>query len=178
MTFIDLTPLTTNTEYPINIIEVYLYRQTDTCTDIIDLCVSSKIVEKIERIFRNPKVTEYKSYHINDKIYTYELQNDNQIVTSKHKINTKIIKRNRNDTDIFIVSYRVEKYPIYTFPCTNNVDYISTYTIKEFKINNRISVNIKTDEDNNQIVYIEYKHSDNVELDRINDTVGRLLYKM
>jgi hypothetical protein len=187
MTFVDLVPLIINTEFPVNVIELYLYsqkeqqeqqEQQEQTKNIIDLCVSSSIVQKIERSFKNPKITEYKSYYMNDKIYTYELQNDNQIVTSKHKINMKSLKRHRKDTDVLIISYRIEKYPIYTFPCTNEIDYISTYTIKEYKINNRITINIKIDEEGNNMVYIEYKHSDNVELDRINETIGRLLNRI
>jgi len=178
MTFIDLAPLTINTEYPINLIEVYLFNLDKSTTNVLDLCLGSNIVQKIENQFKNPKITDYKSYYINDKIYTYELLNDNQIVTSKHKMNSKSIRRIRNDTDLHIVSYRIEKYPIYMFPCTDNIDYISSYTIKEYKINNRITINIKIDEDDNHMVYVEYKHSDNVELDRINQTIGRLLHKI
>jgi hypothetical protein len=178
MTFIDLAPLTINTEYPINLVEVFLYKSDKSTTNTIDLSVSSNIVQRIENYFKNPKITEYKSYYINDKIYTYEVPNDNQIVTSKHMINTKSIRRTRNDTDLYIVSYRVEKYPIYMFPCTNNIDYVSAYNIKEFKINNRITINIKTDEDSIHTVFVEYKHSDNVELDRINETIGRLLHRI
>lgn len=175
MTFIDLAPLTRHPDYCINSVEIYLYNGSKSLTNVIDLCVNDDIVSRIEKMFKNPKITEYKSYHINDKIYTYELQTDNQVVTSKHKIFTKSIKRTHNDTDLYIISYRIEKYPIYIFPCTNNIDYISSYTIKEYKINNRITVNIRTDEDNKYTVYVEYKHSDNVELERINETIRRLL---
>ena len=140
--------------------------------DIDSLRLTGDASRKIEVL------TEYKSYYINDTLYTYELPNDNQIVTSTHMINTKSIRRTRNDTDLYIVSYRVEKYPIYMFPCTNNIDYVSAYNIKEFKINNRITINIKTDEDSNHTVFVEYKHSDNVELDRINETIGRLLHRI
>lgn len=175
MTFIDLAPLTHHTDFSINVVEIYLYHGFKSRDNVIDLCVNADMVSKIERMFKTPKITEYKSYYINDKIYTYELQTDNQIVTSKHKIYTKSIKRTRNDTDLYIISYKVEKYPIYIFPCTNNIDYVSSYTVKEYKINNRITVNIKTDEDENTVIYFEYKHSDNVELERINQTIGRLL---
>lgn len=176
MPYIDLTDLISKTDSPINVFEIYLHKP-QTNANMIDLCLEPSIIESIESKFRNPKTTEYKSYHMNDKIYTYELHNDNQIVISKHKVCSKAIRRPRQTTDAIIIGYKIDKYPPYTFPCTDEIDYIASYTIKEFKINNRITVNIRTEEGHSS-AYIEYKHSDHVELDKVNETLGRLLSKM
>jgi len=178
MPYIDLSELLT-TENHIDVFEINLFKNTinQEHAKVIDLVMDNDIIKAVENKFRNPKVSSYKSYYMNDKIYTYDLENDNQIVISKHKVNSKIIRRHRCQTDALIMSYKIDKYPPYTFPCTDEIDYISSYTIKEFKINNRITVNIRT-EDGESTVYIEYRHSDNVELDKVNEIIGKLLYKL
>ena len=179
MTFIDLTSLTIN-EVSINVIDIYLYqrhKQNPLNNSVIDISLDSSIIHDIESKFKNPKITSFKSYYMNDKIYTYDMQNDNQIVTSKNKVESTRKMRQRKDTDLFMVSSKIEKFPIYMFPCTSDIDYISEYTIKEFKINNRISINIRS-EDGQDSAYIEYKHSDNVEMNKINETIGRLLSRI
>ena len=165
----ELSDFTTD----INIIEVFLC-QKNPSSMIIDTTVDDKFVKYIEGRFKNPKSTSFKSYHICDKVYTYELSNDNQIVHSKYAVKHQHIPRIRKNLDLFVVSSKIEKFPPYLFPCTNEIDYVSEYTIKEFKINNRISLNIRTEDDVNTI-YIEYKHSQNVELDKMNETVNRIL---
>jgi len=174
MTYIEIPELN-----PVNLFEVYVC-QSKYNTDpkhAIDLQLDPHIVSAIENKFHNPKSRSFKSYYMNDKIYTYELANDNQIVTAKHMVTQKIIKRSRMATDVVITGYKIEKYPPYLFPCTNEIDYISSYTIKEYKINNRLTVNVK-EEDSVASVYIEYKHSDHVELEKINEIIGKLLNRL
>jgi hypothetical protein len=86
---------------------------------------------------------------------------------------------NLNKSNIFILSSKIDKYPQYIFPCTNEIDNISIYSIKEFKINNRISLMIRYDYLNDDIISksfnIEYRHSPNVEIDKINEYINNLV---
>lgn len=172
MSFIDLRDYTNN---DVNIVEVFFCQKADNTLPFqsINTNTAPDAVRTIEARFKNAKETTFKSYFMRDKIYTYEIGNDNQVVTSKYNTHNKHISRNR-PYNLFILSSKIEKYPPYIFPCTNEIDHVCTYTIKEFKINNRVSLIIKT-EDDIQSIYIEYKHSPNVDIDKMNEIVNRLV---
>jgi hypothetical protein len=127
----------------VNIIELFLCKDIIE-DDIINVVINNDIEKLIDKKYKKYKEEKYKSYHYKDKVYTYELSNDNQYVSSKIMIKSKFIKYNSN-SNLFILSSKIDKFPQYIFPCTNDIDNISTYTIKEFKINNRISLMIRYD---------------------------------
>jgi hypothetical protein len=171
----------------VNIIEIFFCKSGSGSSGNgaeIDVRITSDIESIVEKKYKKYKEEKYKSYHHKDKVYTYELSNDNQYVSSK--ITTSSIYAKPN---IFILSSKIDKFPQYIFPCTNDIDNISTYTIKEFKINNRISLMIRYDYSvantataanaanaaNAKSFYIEYRHSPNVEIDKINEYVNNLI---
>jgi hypothetical protein len=152
----------------------------DPETPTINVNITKDIESIIEKKYKQYKEEKYKSYHHKDKVYTYELSNDNQSVSSK--IMTKsnyLATASATAAAVFIVSYKIDKFPQYIFPCSNDIDSISTYSIKEFKINNRISLMLRSDYSNSKEVaksfYIEYRHSPNVEIDKINEYVNNLV---
>ena len=165
----------------VNIIEVFF------CTDAsdsaaINVNITKNIEAVIEKKYKKYKDEKYKSYHYKDKVYTYELSNDNQTVSSKIMTKSNYISTTPNAPKapaVFIISYKIDKFPQYIFPCSNDIDNISTYSIKEFKINNRISLMLRSDYSNSKEVaksfYIEYRHSPNVEIDKINEYVNNLV---
>ena len=187
---INLTDFITD---EVNIIEFYLCKDSDKDSNVIDVNINSDFESIIEKKYKKYKEERYKSYHHKDKVYTYELSSDNQYVSSKITMKSEIIKNNTtnntNNTNnttnakpnIFILSSKIDKFPQYIFPCTNEIDNISMYLIKEFKINNRISLMLRYDylNDKEEIVsksfYIEYRHSPNVEIDKINEYVNNLV---
>ena len=109
-----------------------------------------------------------------DKIYTYELSNDNQYVISKNKKTNSVYKTKKGN--IYIIGSKIDKYPQHVFPCTNDIDNISEILVEEYKITNRISLIIKSDvNDNGKTLLIEYKHSNNVELDKIMEIINKII---
>jgi hypothetical protein len=155
----------------------------DPETPTINVNITKDIESIIEKKYKQYKEEKYKSYHHKDKVYTYELSNDNQSVSSKIMTKSNYLAA-ANATAaaaaaVFIVSYKIDKFPQYIFPCSNDIDNISTYSIKEFKINNRISLMLRSDYSNSEEVaksfYIEYRHSPNVEIDKINEYVNNLV---
>lgn len=141
--------------------------------DAINVKMSRDIESIVEKKYKQYKEEKYKSYHHKDKVYTYELSNDNQIVSSKITTKSNYVK------SVFILASKIDKFPQYIFPCTDDIDNISTYSIKEFKINNRISLMVRRDYSKDEEVaksfYIEYRHSPNVEIDKINEYINNLV---
>ena len=169
MSNIKLTELV---EDDINIVEFYFIKNKIN-DNVIDVTMSKDIEYKINRIYKKTKEEKYKIYYMQDKMYTYELSNDNQYVTSKTKKMDRYYKTKKNN--IYILSSRIDKYPQYIFPCTNEIDNISEITIKEYKISNRVSLIVKSEANDNFTVLIEYKHSPNVELDKITEIVNKII---
>ena len=186
MNIINLTDFITD---DVNIIEIFMCKVIDenaadaaVSLDVIDVNINSNIEGIIEKKYKKYKEEKYKSYHYKDKVYTYELSNDNQYVSSKIMITSKYNSCKSNKSSVFILSSKIDKFPQYIFPCTNDIDNISTYTIKEFKINNRISLMLRYDYLNgddkcvvSKSFYIEYRHSPNVEIDKINEYINNLV---
>jgi hypothetical protein len=175
---INLTDFITD---DVNIIEFFLCKDIAE-DDIIDVTTDNDIESIVEKKYKKYKEETYKSYHHKDKVYTYELSDDNQYVSSKIVVKSKYAKYNNCKSNLYILSSKIDKYPQYIFPCTNDIDYISTYSIKEYKINNRISLHIRYDYLNNEekhnitkTFYIEYRHSPNVEIDKINEYINNIV---
>jgi hypothetical protein len=92
--------------------------------------------------------------------------------------------------NIFVICSKNNKQPNYTFPCTNEIDSVSEYIIKEYKISNRISLILRCDSDSGdgsgsggggeeiKTLYIEYRHSNNVDIDKINETINKIIRKI
>jgi len=161
----------------INLIEIYIINTNKGKYDkIIDVSLSSKnnLESFIDNYYKKSRVEKYKSYTHKERVYTYELSNDNQYVSSKIKKNIDIIE------NILVICSKNDKQPNYTFPCTNDIDNITEYILKEYKISNRISLIMRSDIIDNvnnkeiKTLYIEYKHSNN----KINDTINKIIKKI
>jgi hypothetical protein len=165
----------------INLIEIYIIN-TDKAdkgksNNIIDVSISTKsnLESFVDNYYKKSRVEKYKSYTHKERVYTYELSNDNQYVSSKIKKNLDILE------NILVICSKNDKQPNYTFPCTNEIDSVAEYIIKEYKISNRISLIMRSDIANNKeikTVYIEYRHSNNVDTDKINETINKIIKKL
>ena len=157
----------------VNIVEIYFVnKQLDN--DAMSVKMPRDIEDKIDKAYKKTKEEKYKMYYMIDKVYTYELSNDNQYVTSKTKKLDTFYKTKKSN--IYIISSKIDKYPQYVFPCTNNIDNISETIIKEYKISNRISLMVKNEANKkDKTIILEYKHSNNVELDKINEIVNKVI---
>ena len=165
----------------INLIEIYFINRSvhGQQDNVIDVSVKNSLETFIDNYYKKSKVEKYKSYTHKERIYTYELSNDNQYVTSK-------IKKHMNILDnILVICSKNNKQPNYTFPCTNEIDSVSEYSIKEYKISNRISLIMRSDSsdsgdssDEIKTLCIEYRHSNNVDIDKINETINKIIRKI
>lgn len=167
----------------INLIEIYFINrgirgQQGQQENIMDVSVKNSLETFIDNYYKKSRVEKYKSYTHKERIYTYELSNDNQFVSSKIKKHMDIID------NILVICSKNNKQPNYTFPCTNEIDSISEYIIKEYKISNRISLILRGDSGGDSgseeinTLYIEYRHSNNVDIDKINETINKIIRKI
>lgn len=166
----------------INLIEIYFINRCiresqRPQNNVIDVSVKNSLETFIDNYYKKSRVEKYKSYTHKERIYTYELSNDNQYVSSKIKKHMDILD------NIFVICSKNNKQPNYTFPCTNEIDSVSEYIIKEYKISNRISLILRSDScsDSNEEIktlYIEYRHSNNVDIDKINETINKIIRKI
>lgn len=164
----------------INLIEIYFINRgiRGQQENIMDVSVKNSLETFIDNYYKKSRVEKYKSYTHKERIYTYELSNDNQYVSSKIKKHMDIID------NILVICSKNNKQPNYTFPCTNEIDSISEYIIKEYKISNRISLILRCDSGGDSgseeinTLYIEYRHSNNVDIDKINETINKIIRKI
>lgn len=168
----------------INLIEIYFINRgirglQEQQENIMDVSVKNSLETFIDNYYKKSRVENYKSYTHKERIYTYELSNDNQYVSSKIKKHMDILD------NIFVICSKNNKQPNYTFPCTNEIDSISEYIIKEYKISNRISLILRSDSCDSggggeeiKTLYIEYRHSNNVDIDKINETINKIIRKI
>ena len=166
----------------INLIEIYFINRgirgpQGQQENVIDVSVKNSLETFIDNYYKKSRVEMYKSYTHKERIYTYELSNDNQFVSSKIKKHMDILD------NILVICSKNNKQPNYTFPCTNEIDSVSEYIIKEYKISNRISLILRCDSCDSggeeiKTLYIEYRHSNNVDIDKINETINKIIRKI
>lgn len=161
--------LTDNT----NLIELYLTNNNDNNDNTItSLNIDKNIIDKIESQFKFKQKVNYVSFYKEDLVYTYELSSDSQFVSSKTVENISNFNKNFE-----IILYNENKYPTYQFSCTNYIDNKVLYNIKECKINNRICILIKEENDKYSLL-IQYKHSNNVDIDKVINIIDNIILKI
>ena len=102
----------------------------------------------------------------------------NTILVYRYVVHDSEFKDGHKINDILVIVSKHDKQPNYTFPCTNDIDNICEYTIKEYKISNRLSLIMRYDNENIKTLYIEYKHSQNVDIDKINEQINKIIAKI
>lgn len=150
-----------------NIIEIYL--KSDKITNNkIDITLEKHKIEKILNKYKFKQEVSYTQYYKKNLLLLYDMSNDSQIVFEK---NLQIYK----EFDKYIIfTYEEKKIPPYMFGCDNNIDNKSIYKIKEYKINNRISI-INKIENNNNSMFISYKHDKHVDLEKNENIISDII---
>jgi len=167
---IDISKLLTENT---NVIEIYLMNTVKLATEKpilnkIDIYINDSILNKIKQRFKITKETTLVYYNRNNLSYIYDLSNDSQFVYLR-KLENAIIA----DNNLYGLSFNEMKMQTHSFACTNDIDNKVEYKIQEFKINNRISLIIK-----NNNVYIYYKHSKDVDIEKTQEIINGIIKKM
>jgi hypothetical protein len=144
-----------------NIIEIYLMKKSN-------IFMNANILRKIKQSFKKTKQFQNAYYCRNNCNYVYDLTNDSQYVYTR-----KLENVDKINEDFYVLVYNEIKLPTHTFACTNDINYKQIADIIEFKINNRIILIIK-----NNNVYIHYKHNKDVDVDKIQDVINNIAFKL
>lgn len=153
----------------VNHIEIHLVKSQLISDDVIDLNIDDSLVEEVKSKYKNWKTAKYMAYSRNHIIYLYNLNDDNQIVFSKiANLPSEAYK------SWYIVPSTYSKLPTHIFPCVNDIDENIEYIITEAKITNRISLIIRKDQYGTYL-YIEYKHSPNVDIDKSESIINEVM---
>ena len=160
----------------VNLIEIFICSNLKKDEDILDVSISEENANKISNKFKKTKDITYKIFFKSNLSYIYDTSIDSQIVTTKSSYKHKHIYNNRSKlyNNYFIISYKENKLPTHYFPCTNDIDHIATYNIKEYRITNRITIIVRED-DGIYTSYIQYRHGNNVDIDKIQETINTLI---
>lgn len=157
-----------------NIIEFYLMYKNNIDKNKIKILIYDDLLKKIKHNFKKTKHNEIAYYCRNNYNYIYDLSNDSQYVYMRRLENTTIIDiENKNNLNYYMLVFNEIKLPTHTFACTNDINSKYIANITEFKINNRITLIIK---DNN--CYIQYKHSKDVDIDKIQEIINNIIHKL
>jgi hypothetical protein len=151
-----------------NIIEIYMCNPLKTKEDLkIDIHINNDILNNIRKKFKLTKQTTLVYYNRNNLCYVYDLSNDSQYLYLRK------LENNHDYNKLYGLAFNEMKMQSHSFACTNEIDNKCEYNVEEFKINNRISLIIK-----NNNLYISYKHSKEVEIDKIQEIINKIITKI
>ena len=154
-----------------NIIEFYLMQKSITSDENkINIYINDDLIKKIKNNFKKTKQSDVAYYCRNNCNYVYDLSNDSQYVYTRRLEDTLIIN---DKISYYILVFNEIKLPTHTFPCTNDIDQKYVINTIEYKINNRITLIIK-----NNNCLINYKHSKDVDIDKIQETINNVIVKI
>jgi len=151
-----------------NIIEIYVMNsKLNDDLNKINIFISDDFINKIKQKFKITKETTLVYFNRNNLSYVYDLSNDSQYVYLRKLENMEITN------NFYCLAFNEMKMQTHSFACTNDIDNRSEFKYQEFKINNRISLIIK-----NNNIYIHYRHSKEVDIDKIQDTINNLIKRI
>ena len=151
-----------------NIVEIYLTNpKMDNNANKINIYISDSIIDRIKQKFKLTKESTLVNYNRNNLSYVYDLSNDSQYVFLRKLENMEI------KDQFCYLAFNEMKMQTHSFACTNDIDNRVEHKYQEFRINNRISLIIK-----NNNVCIHYRHSKEVDLDKIQDVIINVIKRL
>ena len=163
---INISTLLTN---DCNIIEIYILNSSDKNKEVFkrNIYLDDEYLNKIKSKFKLTKETTYVYFNRNNLSYVYDNTNDSQYVFLRKLENVQ------EKDKLFGIAFNEMKMQTHSFACTNDINNKINYKTYEFKINNRVSLIIK-----NNNLFIQYKHSKEVDIDKIQEIINSIIRKI
>jgi hypothetical protein len=137
----------------------------------MNIHLDNNFLNKIKKKFKLTRETTFVYYNKDNLSYIYDMSNDNQYVYLRKLENSQI--KTMNNYDLYGIAMNEMKMQTYLFGCSNDIDNREEYKIYEYRINNRISLIIK-----NNNLFINYKHSKDVDLDKTEEIINSVIKKI
>lgn len=137
----------------------------------MNIYLDDLFLNKIKKKFKLTRETTLVYYNKDNLSYVYDLSNDSQFVYLRKLENSQI--KTINNYNLYGIALNEMKMQTYLFGCANNIENKEEMKIQEFRINNRISLIIK-----NNNLYINYRHSKDVDLEKTEEIINSVIRKI
>tara|TARA_Y100000389_G_scaffold204963_1_gene261312 strand:- start:5021 stop:5527 length:507 start_codon:yes stop_codon:yes gene_type:complete len=145
----------------VDFLYIHIIPKFNINNNILNLTLDKSFINKITSNYKFINDRNMVYYYRKNIYYSYDTSNDSQNCFRFELLNSEIIDIS-DHFSICINVYKEIKLPCYMFPSTSDIDHKTSFQIKEFKVNNRITLTNK----NNKSLYLLYKHSPNVDIDK------------
>lgn len=151
---------------------VYIYLNNPKNPEYINVKVDKDdVIKYMNTHYGEGNNIEFTEYTMKDMVYCYNKSNDGQ------KVYRKILKNHGVKNGIYC--YDEELLPPHRFPCTDDIKYKCEIKKFSYRINNRIYLNYEEeknkDDETYKYIYIHYKHSENVDVKRMNIDILKVM---
>jgi hypothetical protein len=148
-----------------DLVYMYLISNKNIDKNYISLDINMNLIKKLTSNYKNINTRNMVYFYRKNKYYSYEKENDSQTIFRSILLKSELIPLTQ-DYSMYVNCYKEQKLPCYMFPSNKDIDDKVEMNIKDYKINNRISL-VNRD---NKSIYLYYKHSVNIDMDKnIND---------
>ena len=148
-----------------NIVEIYLLNKNKK--NDYDIYIDNITINNIKKKFKLTRETTLVYFNRKNLTYVYDLSNDSQYVFLRK------LECYKKTSHFCGISFNEMKLQTHSFACTDDIDTRTEFKLQEYKINNRVSLIIK-----NNNVMITYKHSKDVDIEKINEIVNNITNKI
>jgi hypothetical protein len=145
----------------VDILIIHIITNHNINNNTIDLHMDKSIIHNLTSHYKYMNTRNLVHYYRNNIYYSYDTSNDSQSCFRFILLNSEIIPINAS-ISICVNVFKEVKLPCFMFPSTSDISDKVSFTVQEYKVNNRITL---TNRDNNSI-YLSYKHSPNVDIDK------------
>jgi len=186
---LDIAAIINKQSNNVNCIEIYICRSFisgENATKAIIIPVDANLTSPILGLGTGTQ-TKIESYWYRDMSYTYDTANDAQRVTKRSFYNDHIIQHQHGMHCMYVVVLNEDTLPSHMFPCVNEITNNNTTYRTSYRINNRMFLyhdvvgeyatgsNEKKVINTSEYLYLRYKHSQQVDLIKIQADIDRVI---
>lgn len=194
---IDIAAIINKQSNNVNCIEIYICRNfiggenATNATNATVIPVDANLTSPILGLGTGTQ-SKIESYWYRDMCYTYDTANDAQRVTKRSFYNDHIIQYGMHC--MYVVVLNEDTLPSHMFPCVNEITNNNTTSRTSYRINNRMFLyhdvvgeyaigtygsndgsNEKKVINTSEYLYLRYKHSQQVDLIKIQADIDRVI---
>lgn len=185
---VDIASIINKQGSDVNCIDIYICRNFSGGDNATVIPVHANLTSPILGLGTGTQ-SKIESYWYRDMCYTYDIANDAQRVTRRLVHNDHIIQHGMHC--LYVIVLNEETLPSHMFPCVNEITNNNTTSRTSYRINNRMFLyhdvvgeyatepthdsNEKKVINTSEYLYLRYKHSQQVDLIKIQADIDRVI---